>query len=51
MVENLPVAHLEESEPNHHVVRVGWSVDSTSYQLGNSLNFGNPPTFSHPNVY
>lgn len=34
MVENLAVSHLEESEPNHHVVRVGWSVDSTTYQLG-----------------
>lgn len=34
VVENLAVSHLEESEPNHHVVRVGWSVDSTTYQLG-----------------
>ncbi|KAI9565446.1 hypothetical protein GHT06_009238 [Daphnia sinensis] len=34
VIENLAVSHLEESEPNHHVVRVGWSVDSTTYQLG-----------------
>ena len=40
-MENLPVTHLEESEPNHHVVRVGWSVDSTTYQLGKDLEFLN----------
>lgn len=30
----MPVPQLEESEPNHHVVRVGWSVDATTYNLG-----------------
>jgi heterogeneous nuclear ribonucleoprotein U-like protein 1 len=34
ITENLAVSHIEESEPNRHVVRVGWSVDSTTYQLG-----------------
>ncbi|EFX66877.1 hypothetical protein DAPPUDRAFT_262452 [Daphnia pulex] len=34
VTENLAVSHLEESEPNHHVVHVGWSIDSTTYQLG-----------------
>lgn len=36
MTEHLPVPHLEESEPNPHVVRVGWSVDSTNLLLGKS---------------
>ncbi|XP_046446936.1 heterogeneous nuclear ribonucleoprotein U-like protein 1 [Daphnia pulex] len=34
VTENLAVSYLEESEPNRHIVCVGWSVDSTSYQLG-----------------
>jgi hypothetical protein len=34
VTENLAVSHLEESEPNHHVVHVGWSIDSTTYHLG-----------------
>jgi hypothetical protein len=36
VTENLAVCHVEESEPNRHIVRVGWSVDSTTYQLGKS---------------
>ncbi|EFX82953.1 hypothetical protein DAPPUDRAFT_30537, partial [Daphnia pulex] len=34
VTENLAVYHLEDSEPNRHIIRVGWSVDSTTYQLG-----------------
>lgn len=34
ILENLTVAHLEESEPNHHLLRAGWSVDSPTFQLG-----------------
>lgn len=32
-LENLDVSHLED-EPNPHVLRVGWSVQGTSMQLG-----------------
>ena len=32
-MENLPI-HLKESDQNLHVVRIGWSVDYPSYQLG-----------------
>nr|CAD7593177.1 unnamed protein product [Timema genevievae] len=40
VVENLNVSHLED-EPNPHVLRVGWSVDSTSMQLGEEpLSYG-----------
>jgi heterogeneous nuclear ribonucleoprotein U-like protein 1 len=39
VTENLAVCHLEESEPNRHIVRVGWSVDSTTYQLGKSKKY------------
>jgi hypothetical protein len=33
LIENCDVSHLED-EPNPHVVRVGWSADHTSMQLG-----------------
>lgn len=33
LIENCDVSHLED-EPNPHVVRVGWSADLTSMQLG-----------------
>jgi heterogeneous nuclear ribonucleoprotein U-like protein 1 len=39
VTENLAVCHVEESEPNRHIVRVGWSVDSTTYQLGKSKKY------------
>ncbi|KAK7160070.1 hypothetical protein R3I93_007887 [Phoxinus phoxinus] len=34
ILENIPVKHLPSSEPDPHVVRVGWSLDSCSTQLG-----------------
>uniref|UniRef100_A0A672SUW2 Heteroous nuclear ribonucleoprotein U like 1 n=1 Tax=Sinocyclocheilus grahami TaxID=75366 RepID=A0A672SUW2_SINGR len=34
VLEYLPVKHLPSSEPDPHVVRVGWSLDSCSTQLG-----------------
>lgn len=34
VTEDLPVPQLEESEPNHHIVRVGWSADATTCNLG-----------------
>jgi heterogeneous nuclear ribonucleoprotein U-like protein 1 len=36
VTENLAISNLEESMPNRHIIRVGWSVDSTTYQLGKS---------------
>jgi hypothetical protein len=33
LIENCDVSHLED-EPTPHVVRVGWSADHTSMQLG-----------------
>uniref|UniRef100_A0A672TH86 Heteroous nuclear ribonucleoprotein U like 1 n=1 Tax=Strigops habroptila TaxID=2489341 RepID=A0A672TH86_STRHB len=35
--EEIPVKHLPCSEPDPHVVRVGWSLDSCSTQLGEEL--------------
>ena len=35
ILENLTLAHLKESEPNHHLLRAGWSVASTTFYLGN----------------
>ncbi|XP_067831174.1 heterogeneous nuclear ribonucleoprotein U-like protein 1 [Heptranchias perlo] len=32
--EEIPVKHLPPTEPDPHVVRVGWSLDSCSTQLG-----------------
>uniref|UniRef100_A0A673J2P1 SAP domain-containing protein n=1 Tax=Sinocyclocheilus rhinocerous TaxID=307959 RepID=A0A673J2P1_9TELE len=34
VMEYVPVKHLPCSEPDPHVVRVGWSLDSCSTQLG-----------------
>ncbi|XDV28654.1 hypothetical protein PO909_031881 [Leuciscus waleckii] len=34
ILENVSVKHLPSSEPDPHVVRVGWSLDSCSTQLG-----------------
>ncbi len=34
VMEYIPVKHLPSSEPDPHVVRVGWSLDSCSTQLG-----------------
>jgi len=33
LIENCDVTHLED-EPTPHVIRVGWSADNTSMQLG-----------------
>ncbi|XP_032870318.1 heterogeneous nuclear ribonucleoprotein U-like protein 1 isoform X1 [Amblyraja radiata] len=41
--EEIPVKHLPSTEPDPHVVRVGWSLDSCSTQLGEeafSYGFG-----------
>ncbi|GFO50470.1 heterogeneous nuclear ribonucleoprotein u-like protein 1 [Plakobranchus ocellatus] len=41
VLENLNVEHLSKDEPNPHVLRVGWSVNSTSLNLGEeALSFG-----------
>lgn len=41
VIEYLDVSHLPADEPNPHVVRVGFSVDSTSMQLGEDpLSYG-----------
>ncbi|ESP02305.1 hypothetical protein LOTGIDRAFT_138642, partial [Lottia gigantea] len=43
LLENLNVDHLPSEESNPHVLRVGWSTDSTSLQLGEepfSYGFG-----------
>ncbi|XP_062368419.1 heterogeneous nuclear ribonucleoprotein U-like protein 1, partial [Cinclus cinclus] len=34
VIEEISVQHLPSSEPDPHVVRVGWSLDSCSTQLG-----------------
>ncbi|NXM92005.1 HNRL1 protein, partial [Oenanthe oenanthe] len=34
VLEEISVTHLPSSEPDPHVVRVGWSLDSCSTQLG-----------------
>ncbi|XP_069692636.1 heterogeneous nuclear ribonucleoprotein U-like protein 1 isoform X2 [Periplaneta americana] len=40
LMENCDVSHLED-EPSPHVVRVGWSTDDTSMQLGEEpLSYG-----------
>ncbi|XP_069749979.1 heterogeneous nuclear ribonucleoprotein U-like protein 2 isoform X2 [Narcine bancroftii] len=41
MTQKFPVKQLAESEVERHVVRVGWSLDSSSLQLGDSeFSFG-----------
>ncbi|XP_059161035.1 heterogeneous nuclear ribonucleoprotein U-like protein 1 [Physella acuta] len=41
VLENLNVEHLSRDEPNPHVLRVGWSVNSTSLNLGEEeLSYG-----------
>ncbi|KAL5008098.1 hypothetical protein ScPMuIL_013679 [Solemya velum] len=41
LLENLNVDHLPPEESNPHVTRVGWSLDSTSMQLGEEpLSYG-----------
>ena len=37
LLENLNVDHLPSDETNPHVLRVGWSADDTSMQLGKFL--------------
>lgn len=52
--EEISVKHLPASEPDPHVVRVGWSLDSCSTQLGKGTRLGaeNPffalPVSAHP---
>lgn len=38
LLENLNVDHLPSDETNPHVLRVGWSADDTSMQLGKFLS-------------
>uniref|UniRef100_A0A8C5EL05 Uncharacterized protein n=1 Tax=Gouania willdenowi TaxID=441366 RepID=A0A8C5EL05_GOUWI len=41
--EEIPVKHLPSSEPDPHVVRIGWSINNSSTQLGEepfSFGFG-----------
>ncbi|KAK7444591.1 hypothetical protein BaRGS_00040413 [Batillaria attramentaria] len=41
LLENLNVDHLPSDETNPHVLRVGWSVDDSSLQLGEeALSYG-----------
>jgi len=41
VIENLNVDHLPKDEPNPHVLRVGWSVNTTSLNLGEeALSYG-----------
>lgn len=41
VIEHLDVSHLPSDEPNPHVVRVGFSVDSSTLQLGEDpLSYG-----------
>ncbi|XP_005092857.1 heterogeneous nuclear ribonucleoprotein U-like protein 1 [Aplysia californica] len=41
ILENLNVDHLPKDEPNPHVLRAGWSANSTSLNLGEeALSFG-----------
>uniref|UniRef100_A0A8C5QFA1 Heteroous nuclear ribonucleoprotein U like 1 n=1 Tax=Leptobrachium leishanense TaxID=445787 RepID=A0A8C5QFA1_9ANUR len=37
VIEEIAVGHLPASEPDPHVVRIGWSLDSCSTQLGEEL--------------
>lgn len=37
IIEEIPVKHLPTTEPDPHVVRVGWSLDSCSTQLGEQM--------------
>ena len=37
VIEHLSVPHMEASETDPHVVRVGWSLDTTSLQLGTNF--------------
>ncbi|XP_075692322.1 heterogeneous nuclear ribonucleoprotein U-like protein 1 [Rhinoderma darwinii] len=37
ITEEIAVGHLPESEPDPHVVRVGWSLNTCSTQLGEEL--------------
>nr|XP_055056450.1 heterogeneous nuclear ribonucleoprotein U-like protein 1 [Misgurnus anguillicaudatus] len=38
ITEEISVKHLPSSEPDPHVVRIGWSLDSCSTQLGEELH-------------
>uniref|UniRef100_A0A674N1J7 Heteroous nuclear ribonucleoprotein U like 1 n=1 Tax=Takifugu rubripes TaxID=31033 RepID=A0A674N1J7_TAKRU len=39
--EEIPVKHLPSSEPDPHVVRIGWSINHSSTQLGEeAFSFG-----------
>uniref|UniRef100_A0A673WZ52 SAP domain-containing protein n=1 Tax=Salmo trutta TaxID=8032 RepID=A0A673WZ52_SALTR len=41
ILEEIAVKHLPSSEPDPHVVRIGWSLDSCSTQLGEeAFSFG-----------
>ncbi|CAL1539438.1 unnamed protein product [Lymnaea stagnalis] len=41
VLENLNVEHLSRDEPNPHILRVGWSVNSASLNLGEEdLSYG-----------
>ncbi|XP_055751151.1 heterogeneous nuclear ribonucleoprotein U-like protein 1 isoform X2 [Salvelinus fontinalis] len=41
IIEEIAVKHLPSSEPDPHVVRIGWSLDSCSTQLGEeAFSFG-----------
>jgi hypothetical protein len=44
ITENFEDYHLEVSEPNRHIVRVGWSVDSTTYSTHQTIRY--TPLFS-----
>lgn len=35
--EEIPVKHLPSSEPDPHVVRIGWSLNHCSTQLGENI--------------
>lgn len=37
--EEIPVKHLPSSEPDPHVVRIGWSLNYCSTQLGEWSNY------------
>ena len=40
LLENLNVDHLPSDESHPHVLRVGWSADDTSMQLGKLMCTG-----------
>ena len=40
--EEISVKHLPSTEPDPHVVRIGWSLDSCSTQLGKGGQPSNP---------